>query len=616
MHARRRVIPIVIAAAIIILLVVGLLLRTGLISEAETALVAGSGTIEATEIEVGTKVAGRLGALLVDEGDQVRRGDLIGELDHVELDADVTRAQGTLESAQAFLRDLERGSRVEQITAGRARLAQAEAALIGAGQQVALAQENTAKSTDLKQKADDAAARVRAVEAALAVARAQRDEAVAGLRPQEVRQVEAQLAQAQAALDGATSSRAAADELQQLQQQVTAPTVEAETARATADLGHRIAQERESLVREGPTAEQITQARDNLSAAETALTQTRTRYERIEMLFRDEAATQQDLDDAQAAFETAQAKRSAAAAGLADLERGAREQERRVAELTTAQTAAALAGAERGVPNAEIAQRQALVGSRQRADAAAADVSRSAAARDGAEAGLSLAREGTRRERIAQVKAGVAEAEANLVGAEAALQNAQVAYADRLTARQQLETAQTQLEVARAQRNAAAADLHLLLAGNTKEAIDNARGQVRQAIGALQRAAVARQDAAIRAPADGTIAERVAQAGEVLTPGSTVVTMMDLEHMWLRVYLPVKRLTRVRMGEPVKVRVDAQPGRDFPGRVVAISPEAEFTPKNVQTVEQRVEQVFWVKVDVGTGEGILKPGLPADAIFD
>jgi len=616
MPRQRRLVPIIGAVVIISLVVVALLLRTRLASQADTALTSGSGTIEATEIEVGAKVAGRIAKMHVDEGDRVAEGDLIAELDHAELDADVTRAEGALQSAQAFLRELQRGSRDEQIAAARARLAQAAAAAVGAQQQVGLAQENVAKGTELKQKVDDAAAQVRAAEAALAGAQAQRDEAVAGLRPQEVRQIEAQLAQAEAALQGATVGRAAAEEQQQLQQQYSGPAVEAGTARATADLAHRLAQERESLVREGPTAEQVTQARESLAASEATLVQTRTRYERIETMLREEAATQQELDDAQAAFATAQARRTAAAAALTDLERGARAQELRAAELTSAQAAAALDGAERAVPNAGIAQQQALVASRQRAEVAATDVARSAAARDGAEAALALAREGTRGERIAQARAGVAQAEANRVGARAAWENAQEAYADRISARQQLETAQTQLEVARAQRNAAAADLQLLLAGNTQEAMDNAHGQVQQAAAALQRTVVVRQDAEIRAPAGGTITERVAEPGEVLTPGATVVTMVDLQHMWLKVYLPVKLLARVRAHQPVQVHIDAQPGRDFPGRVTTISQEAEFTPKNVQTVEQRVQQVFWVKVDVGDGQGVLKPGLPADAVFE
>ena len=96
-------------------------------------------------------------------------------------------------------------------------------------------------------------------------------------------------------------------------------------------------------------------------------------------------------------------------------------------------------------------------------------------------------------------------------------------------------------------------------------------------------------------------------------PGVSILTLVNPKEIWLRAYVPEEEIGRIKVGDPARVSVDAYPGRTFPGRVSEIASEAEFTPKNVQTKKERVNLVFRIKIAVDNPEGILKPGMPADA---
>jgi len=100
--------------------------------------------------------------------------------------------------------------------------------------------------------------------------------------------------------------------------------------------------------------------------------------------------------------------------------------------------------------------------------------------------------------------------------------------------------------------------------------------------------------------------------GEMATPGVAILTLGDLDHMWVTVYIKETDLGRVKLGQEARVSVDSFPGKEYPGRVTHISEKAEFTPKTIQTKEERVKLVFAVKVAIGNADGELKPGMPAD----
>jgi HlyD family secretion protein len=120
----------------------------------------------------------------------------------------------------------------------------------------------------------------------------------------------------------------------------------------------------------------------------------------------------------------------------------------------------------------------------------------------------------------------------------------------------------------------------------------------------------------LRAPFSGVVLVRQAELGEVVQPGAPVVTLADLDHVWLRAYIPEPDLTRIRWGQPASITTDAYQSEKFHGRISFISSDAEFTPKSVETHVERVTLVYRVKIDIDNPEHKLKPGMPADALID
>lgn len=114
-------------------------------------------------------------------------------------------------------------------------------------------------------------------------------------------------------------------------------------------------------------------------------------------------------------------------------------------------------------------------------------------------------------------------------------------------------------------------------------------------------------------PLSGWVLSKNAEPGEYLAPGTPVVTVGNLNQVWLRAYISESDLGRVKVGQHVRVTADTFPGKVYKGKISFISPQAEFTPKNVQTEKERVKLVYRVKVDIPNPEMELKPGMPADA---
>jgi len=123
-------------------------------------------------------------------------------------------------------------------------------------------------------------------------------------------------------------------------------------------------------------------------------------------------------------------------------------------------------------------------------------------------------------------------------------------------------------------------------------------------------------DATATIPIDGVISERYVELGEYVSVGSLLATVIDLKHVWVMAYLSEKNLGKVKLGQQGKVMIDSFPEKEFIGKVTYISPEAEFTPKNIQTKEERVKLVFGVKIEVDNPDLELKLGMPADAIIE
>ncbi len=151
--------------------------------------------------------------------------------------------------------------------------------------------------------------------------------------------------------------------------------------------------------------------------------------------------------------------------------------------------------------------------------------------------------------------------------------------------------------------------------GATPEQIAAVEAQVGVARAALDLLEVQTEKLTLPAPISGLVLEMPAHVGELAVPGAPLATLADLENMTLTVYVPEDEIGMVQIGQPVSVTVDAYPDRTFPGTVGFIASQAEFTPKNVQTREERVNMVFAVKVKLPNDDHALKPGMPADAVI-
>jgi len=255
-----------------------------------------------------------------------------------------------------------------------------------------------------------------------------------------------------------------------------------------------------------------------------------------------------------------------------------------------------------------------------------------AAARDAAQAQLDLAQAGASSQEIAAALAVVDAAEAQVTiaeagrdAAEAALVQAQAVPAtseDQVgSADAGVVAAQAQVKVAEGQLAQAQAALDGLLAGATEQELAGLRAQVSQAEAAKAAAEAALKGldleldrTTLSAPAGGVILDRLVHEGELAVPGAALFTLADLDQVTLTVYVPEAELGKVALGQEVEVTVDAY-DQGFSGQVTHIASQAEFTPKNVQTQEERVHMVFAVKIRLDNPDHQLKPGMPADAVF-
>src|SRR5262249_33571897 len=120
----------------------------------------------------------------------------------------------------------------------------------------------------------------------------------------------------------------------------------------------------------------------------------------------------------------------------------------------------------------------------------------------------------------------------------------------------------------------------------------------------------------LRAPLSGVILVRQAELGEVMLPGTPVVTLGDLEHVWLRAYIPETDLAKIRWGQAATLRTDTYSNKVYHGHISFIADKAEFTPKSVETHAERVTLVYRIKIDVENPNYELKPGMPADATIE
>ena len=174
-------------------------------------------------------------------------------------------------------------------------------------------------------------------------------------------------------------------------------------------------------------------------------------------------------------------------------------------------------------------------------------------------------------------------------------------------------TAQNSRTEAQARIKSAREQLSLVQAGPRKEIIDQAKAQVQVANETLNQARQQEKYTELFSPMNGIVLSKAAEPGEYLNPASPVLTVGDTAHPWLRDYIREKDLGRITLNGKADVTTDAFPKKTFSGKISFLSSQAEFTPKAVQTFEERVKLVYRIKIRLENPDGELKPGMPADA---
>jgi HlyD family secretion protein len=250
---------------------------------------------------------------------------------------------------------------------------------------------------------------------------------------------------------------------------------------------------------------------------------------------------------------------------------------------------------------------------------------RASADRDQAAAQLALLEAGSRQEDIRQAEAQVNSAEADVVGARDDLASAEADLArfDTLLkansgSQKQRDDAATRRDLAKARLQAgqervrAAQEAKLRLdRGPRPQEIAAARARVASADAQIATIQQNISDATIVSPLAGLVTQKLADAGEILAPRTPVVNVVDLDHAWANIYIDEPLVPRLRLGQAATVFTDAG-GSGLKGTVTFISPKAEFTPRNVQTAEERSKLVYRIKVSVDNSQGVLKQGMPVE----
>ena len=251
---------------------------------------------------------------------------------------------------------------------------------------------------------------------------------------------------------------------------------------------------------------------------------------------------------------------------------------------------------------------------------------------------------GARPQELQQSKAAVAAAQSQYDGAKRDWDRAQTLYKNDDISTSQYDQFHTRFESADANLRQVKEQANLVQAGPRAEIIESAKAQVERARAALRagqanaieskrreedlvarhgdidraKAQIALIDSQMAdtiavSPISGIVLVKAADVGEVLAPGTSVVTVGDIDHPWLRAYIREQDLGRVKLGDKVRVTTDSFKNKIYDGHIAFISSDAEFTPKQIQTAEERVKLVYRVKIDIDNPQHELKSNMPADA---
>jgi HlyD family secretion protein len=242
-------------------------------------------------------------------------------------------------------------------------------------------------------------------------------------------------------------------------------------------------------------------------------------------------------------------------------------------------------------------------------------VARATAAKEAADAHYRMMTKGAREQEVDRALAAREAADAELAMQTREYDRITRLHAEGIVAQTEADRLSNLLASARAAHDQAVAQLDQLREGFRIEEIEGARADLQRAGAELDLAELDLARCQLFAPASGRVLSKSREPGEMVQPGTPIVTLGDLSRPWVNVYVGERDLGKVHLGMAAQVTVDAFPDQPFNGKVTFVSERAEFTPKNIQTPDERVKLVYRVKVEVETRDEALKPGMPADAVL-
>ena len=228
---------------------------------------------------------------------------------------------------------------------------------------------------------------------------------------------------------------------------------------------------------------------------------------------------------------------------------------------------------------------------------------------------LAALKAGARTQELRAAQAAVAQAQADKDLADEQVVRTQKLVDQGFVSPDQMDRARGAAAAAAARVDQTAANLSLLRAGARKEDLERAAAELAAAEAAQRSAERQLSYITLVSPVAGVISVRLAESGQVVAAGQPVFRVAELSRPWVRAYLAEPDLPRVKLGQRVEVHVDGVPGHAFAGHLSFIAPQAEFTPKTVETRALRVDLVYRVTIDVDDPAGLLKIGMPADVSF-
>lgn len=232
---------------------------------------------------------------------------------------------------------------------------------------------------------------------------------------------------------------------------------------------------------------------------------------------------------------------------------------------------------------------------------------------DLANAQLKLLRSGARREDIKQSEELVKQAKINMELARQDKERAEELYRQDATTKKLYDDAIGRYDLTVTQYNSTKENLAKVKTIIRPEEIEQAQANLKKAVSMVDLLKQNIEDCKVYAPSDGFVSKKFIEEGENAVMGGSLLRLSNLETVNLVIYIPETELANVKLGQEADITIDAFKDKNYKGKIIFISPEAEFTPKNIQTPDERTKLVFAIKIEIPNPQFELKPGLPADA---